>query len=77
MIYITIVQDEDKSSITLNCHKGYKDGEFFQLVIDAKTRKVIKRPQNPDIDASAAYSHVCMLLNSGEPLPKETVAAWG
>lgn len=75
MVYITIV--DNGSTITLNCHKGTKDGEFFQLVIDPITKKLIKRPLNPDIDASTAYSHVYNLMKSGEPLPKETVAAWG
>ena len=75
MIYISI--DNDEQFITLNCHKGSKDGEFFQLVIDANTKKVVKRPLNPDIDATTAYSHVYMLIKTGKPLPKETVAAWG
>lgn len=75
MVYISII--EDGLFITLNCHKGTKDGEFFQLIIDPKSKKVIKRPSKPDMDASIAYSHVYMLLKSGEPLPKETVAAWG
>lgn len=75
MVYISIV--DDGLFITLNCHKGTKDGEFFQLVIDSNTKKVIKRPTNPDIDVSTAYSHIYMLMKSGKPLPKETVAAWG
>lgn len=37
MVYITIV--DNGSTITLNCHKGTKDGEFFQLVIDPITKK--------------------------------------
>ena len=61
MIYISI--DNDDQFITLNCHKGSKDGEFFQLVIDANTMKVVKRPPNPDIDATTAYSHVYILLS--------------
>lgn len=75
MIYISIIQDG--LFITLNCHKGTKDGEFFQLVIDPRTKKVLKKPSEPDIDVSTAYSHVYALLKSGEPLPSETVAAWG
>lgn len=75
MIYISIV--EDGAFVVLNCHKGSKDGEFFQLIIDAKTKEVVQRPSNPDIDASTAYSHVYALMKSGNPLPKETVAAWG
>lgn len=38
---------------------------------------MIKRPENPDIDASIAYSHIYALLKAKKPLPKETVAAWG
>ena len=75
MVYIEIFQNG--SLITLNCHKGSESGEFFQLVIDAVTKKVIKRPVEPDIDASIAYSHIYGLLKSGEPLPERTVAAWG
>ena len=75
MIYISIIQDG--LFITLNCHKGTKDGEFFQLIIDPRTKKVLKKPSEPDIDVSTAYSHVYGLLKSGEPLPSETVAAWG
>lgn len=75
MILIDIVQDE--FFITLNCHKGSKQGEFFQLVIDAKTKDVIKRPENPDIDATTAYSHVYAMLQNGTKLPEHTVAAWG
>lgn len=75
MVYITI--EENNSFIILNCHKGRKNGDFFRLVIDAETKEVVERPVNPDIDASIAYSHVYMLLKSGKPLPKETVAAWG
>lgn len=75
MVYIEIFQNG--SLITLNCHKSDENGEFFQLVIDAITKEVIKRPSEPDIDASIAYSHVYGLLKSGEPLPERTVAAWG
>lgn len=75
MVNIEIIQNG--SLITLNCHKGYEDGEFFQLEIDAATKEVVKRPAEPDIDASTAYSHVYGLLKSGEPLPAKTVAAWG
>lgn len=75
MVYIEIFQDGPL--ITLNCHKGSESGEFFQLVIDATTKEAVKRPAEPDIDASTAYSHVYGLLKSGEPLPQKTVAAWG
>lgn len=75
MVFINIIQDG--TFITLNCHKGTEDGEFFQLIIDSKTKELIKKPDTPDIDASTAYSHVYMMLRSGEPLPNKTVAAWG
>ena len=51
--------------------------EQLQIQVDAKTKEVVQRPSNPDIDASTAYSHVYALMKSGNPLPKETVAAWG
>ena len=75
MVYIDIVQDG--LLITLNCHKGSEKGEFFQLVIDANTKKVLKKPSEPDIDASAAYSHIYSMLRDGKPLPAHTVASWG
>ena len=75
MVYIDVIQDG--TVITLNCHKRTEDGEFFQLVIDALSRKVLQKPENPDIDVSAAYSHIYMMLRSGEPFPDKTVAAWG
>lgn len=75
MIFIDILQDE--LFITLNCHKGSEQGEFFRLIIDAKTRKVIERPNKPDIDASTAYSHIYSIMKNGKPLPAHTVAAWG
>lgn len=75
MVYITVI--DNGTSITLNCNKGSKTGDFFQLVIDKNTREVIKKPEYADIDASAAYSHIYSLMKAGKPLPKETVAAWG
>lgn len=41
MVYIDIIQDNER--ITLNCHKGEENGEFFQLVIDATTKEIVKR----------------------------------
>ena len=75
MVFIDIKQDG--YLITLNCHKEGEDGEFFQLVIDARTREVIKKPEYPDIDASAAYSCVWSMLENGEELPAHAVAEWG
>lgn len=75
MVYIDIIQEG--FYITLNCHKGSEQGEFFQLVIDSRTKEVIKRPEKSDIDASTAYSHVYSMLKNGIELPAHTVAAWG
>lgn len=75
MVYISIIQEG--TNIILNCHKGSKNGDYFKLVIDINSKKIIEKPSNYDIDASIAYSHIYMLLKSGEPLPRETVAAWG
>ena len=75
MVFIDIIQDE--LFITLNCHKGSEQGEFFQLVIDARTKKVIKKPPNPDIDATIAYSHIYAMMRNEIKLPSHTVAAWG
>ena len=49
MVYIDIINEG--SSITLNCHKGSEDGEFFQMVIDTSSGRLIQRPEEPDIDA--------------------------
>lgn len=75
MIYINITETDD--IIILNCNKKTKDGEPFQLIIDKKTGKLIQKPEYPDIDASAAYSRIYSMMKTGEPLPKETIAAWG
>ena len=75
MVYISVAQDDDY--IILNCHKGSKEVEFFKLVIDPITKRVIEKPDELDINVSVAYSHIFKLLSSGEPLPSETVAAWG
>ena len=75
MVYIDILQND--LFITLNCHKGSENGEFFQIIIDSQTKQVIKKPSNPDIDVSTAYSHVYALLRDGKQLPAQTVAAWG
>lgn len=75
MVYIDIIQDE--GLITLNCHKGSEQGDFFQLVVDSNTKRVVEKPSEPDIDASTAYSHIYAMLTNGEPLPNHTVASWG
>lgn len=75
MVYIDIIKDG--LFIALNCHKGTKDGKFFQLVIDPRTREVIQKPKEPDIDATVAYSCIYSMLKSGKELPDHTVAEWG
>ena len=75
MVYIDIVQDG--LLITLNCHKGSEKGEFFFFFFNANTKKVLKKPSEPDIDASTAYSHVYSMMRDGKPLPAHTVASWG
>ena len=75
MVFIDIIQDE--LFVTLTCHKGSEQGEFFQLVIDKRTKKVIKKPSEPDIDASTAYSHIYAMMRDGVQLPSHTVASWG
>lgn len=75
MVFIYI--KENDKLIILDCHKGSKEGDYFQLVIDVNTKRVVKRPYICDIDVSVAYSHIYSLLKNGKALPKETVAAWG
>ncbi len=75
MVYIDIVQNENM--IILDCHKEYEDGEYFQIIMDAKTGRLVKHSEFPDIDASAAYSCVYRILRDGKTLPKRTVAEWG
>jgi hypothetical protein len=75
MVFINIKQK--KNIIILDCHKSHEDGEYFRIVLDARTREVIERPEHADIDASAAYSCVYGLLEAGVPLPERTVAEWG
>ena len=75
MVFIDIIQDE--LFVTLNCHKGSEQGEFFQLVIDIRTKKVVKKPAEYDIDASTAYSHIYAMMRDGVQLPSHTVASWG
>ena len=75
MIYIDIIRDG--AYIILNCHKSSENGAIFQLVIDADTQQIIKRPAEPDIDASIAYSHIYAMMRDGMELPAHTVAAWG
>ncbi len=75
MVYIDIIQKRDM--IILDCHKETEDGERFQMIMDAKTMELLKRPEYPDIDASVAYSCVYRPLRDGKVLPKRTVAEWG
>ena len=75
MVFIDIIQDGHL--LILNCHKNSEDGEFFQLIVDSRTREILQAPEYPDMDASVAYSHIRGLLSSGKPIPTKTVAAWG
>lgn len=75
MVFISLTEDETK--VILDCHKHSKDGDYFRLVIDKKTCGLIEKPEMPDMDASAAYSHIYSLIKEGKKLPKETVAEWG
>jgi hypothetical protein len=75
MVHINITEED--SVVILDCYKGINYEEYFRLVVDKNTRKVIEKPENSDIDVSAAYSHVYMMLKNGIPLPESTVAAWG
>lgn len=74
MVFINVINQDP---IVLECHKDRVDGELFRLVIDPKTREVIERPENPDIDVSAAYSRIFGYLMHNKPLPQSTVAEWG
>lgn len=74
MVFINVIQ---RDPIVLDCHKHREDGESFRLVIDPKTKDVIEKPEDPDIDASAAYSRVYSYLKAGKPLPDKLVAEWG
>ena len=73
MVYIKI--REQDGIIILDCHKNSRDGEYFKLTLDKKTKKVIERPEHSDTDVSTTYNHICSLLDKKEPLPKESVSA--
>ena len=74
MVHMNITQQGNL--ILLNCTK-MTNGEKFRLVLNRTTLELIERPEYPDIDASAAYSHICGLLRQGESIPGESWAAWG
>lgn len=63
--------------IIADCHKGTKNGEYFQLIIDSVSKECISSPEKKDIDVSAAYSRIYHLLKESGILPKETSAEWG
>ena len=75
MVYIVIT--EKLNVIVLDCYRGGKNGEHFQLVIDKTTMELIERPEKSDIEVSVAYSCILKYLKNGKPLPEEEVAAWG
>lgn len=61
--------------ITLDCEKP--NGQHFELVVDADTFDIIKKPKSPDIDASAVYSRVYKLLSAGKQIPETFSSDWG
>jgi hypothetical protein len=75
MVYITT--EINNNLIILHCHKGSKDGAYFKLVVDKTTKEVLEKPEQPDIDASTAYSRIYNILTNHEPIPDEMVACWG
>ena len=75
MVFINVVKEDPM--IVLDCHKQTEDGEYFRLVIDPKTKEVIEKPDDYDIDATTAYSRIFGYLMKNKPLPKRTVAEWG
>ena len=74
MVHINFTQQGNR--IILDCTK-MTNGEKFRLVLNRTTLELIERPDYPDIDASAAYSHICGLLRKGGSIPDESCAAWG
>lgn len=75
MVFIELSRQGDL--IIADCHKGTKNGEYFQLIIDSVSKECISSPEEKDIDVSIAYSRIYHLLKEGKPLPKETSAEWG
>ncbi len=74
MVFINVIK---QNPIVLECHKNTVDGDTFRLVIDPKTKEILEKPENSDIDVSIAYSRIFGYLLNNEPLPSETVAEWG
>lgn len=64
-------------NIIADCQKDGEAEEFFQLVIDPETKEIEKIPAGPDIDASAAASRLYKIMEDEDPLPIDTVSAWG
>ena len=75
MVLINIEQVDGK--VIMNCHKNTEDGEFFRMILDAETGKVLERPDYVGVDESTAYGHVLRLIKLGQPLPKKTASEWG
>lgn len=75
MVFINVIEQDPM--IVLDCHKNQIDGESFRLVIDPKTKELLEKPENPDIDVSVAYSRIFGYLINNKPLPANTVAEWG
>lgn len=43
MVFITLTQQD--GLIIADCHKGTKNGEYFQLVIDSVSKECISSPE--------------------------------
>ena len=75
MVLINIEQVDGK--VIMNCYKHTEDGEYFRMILDAGSGKVLERPDYVGVDESTAYGHVLRLIKSGQPLPQNTVSEWG
>ena len=75
MVFINMQQEAGK--VIINRYKHTEDGEYFRMILDAGSGKVLERPDYVGVDESTAYGHVLRLIKSGQPLPKNTVSEWG
>lgn len=58
----------------LNCENV--DGSSFSLRI-SKQGSLLVKPQKFGMEESMAYFHVKNMIEDGETIPDQTVAAWG
>ena len=75
MVFIDIEQVDGK--VIMNCYKHTEDGEYFRIILDAESGKVLERPDYVGVDESTASGHVLRLIKLGQPLPKKTASEWG